>query len=172
MRPGDLDHLLLKLDAELFDDARYIDIRDQISNIIENEPPINKMTSLVTLSDGYGHVREAYYDKGRQLVFTECISVKELDSRYININERKELSDEGEWIPVSERLPEERINPNTKDFEYVLCSTIWGDVRAYKFGKLIGENKAHFWLCGGIMDKYITAWQPLPEPYKEEGAEE
>lgn len=34
-----------------------------------------------------------------------------------------------------------------------------------------GENKAHFWLCGGIMDKYITAWMPLPEPYKEGGAE-
>ena len=72
------------------------------------------------------------------------------------------------WIPVSERLPEERINPYTKDFEYVLCSTNWGDVRPYKFGKRIGENKAHFWLCGGIMDKYITAWQPLPEPYKKE----
>lgn len=70
------------------------------------------------------------------------------------------------WIPVSERLPEERINPYSKDFEYVLCSTIWGDVRPYKFGKRIGENKAHFWLCGGIMDKYITAWQPFPEPYK------
>ena len=38
MRQGDLDHLLLKLDAELCDDARYIDIRDQISDIIENEP--------------------------------------------------------------------------------------------------------------------------------------
>lgn len=53
----------------------------------------NKMTTLVTLSDGWGHVREAYYDKYRQLVFTECISVKELDSRFVNIDERKELSD-------------------------------------------------------------------------------
>lgn len=38
MRQGDLDHLLLKLDAELNDDARYIDIADQIRSIIENEP--------------------------------------------------------------------------------------------------------------------------------------
>lgn len=53
----------------------------------------NNMTILVTLSDGYGHVREAYYDKGRQLVFTEYFSVKDLESSYININERKELSD-------------------------------------------------------------------------------
>lgn len=53
----------------------------------------DKVTTLVTLSDGWDHVREAYYDKGRQLVFTECISVKDLDSRDIHINERKELSD-------------------------------------------------------------------------------
>ena len=53
----------------------------------------DKMTTLVTLSDGWGHVREAYYDKGRQLVFTEWISVNDLDSRFVNINERKELND-------------------------------------------------------------------------------
>lgn len=77
----------------------------------------------------------------------------------------------GEWIPVSERLPEEKINPRTNDFESVLCTTIWGDVRAYKFGKPIGHDKQHFWLDGGIMDKYITAWQPFPQPYKK-GEEE
>lgn len=77
-----------------------------------------------------------------------------------------------QWIPVSEKLPEEKNNPRTNDLEYVLCSTIWDDVRPYKFGKRIGENKAHFWLGGGIMDKYVTAWQSLPEPYKKEGEEE
>lgn len=60
---------------------------------LEKAPAVSEMTTLVTLSDGYGHVREAYYDKVRQLVFTECFSVKDLNSRYININERKELND-------------------------------------------------------------------------------
>lgn len=60
---------------------------------LEKAPAVSEKTTLVTLSDGYGHVREAYYDEGRQLVFTEYISVKELDSRFININERKELND-------------------------------------------------------------------------------
>lgn len=82
-----------------------------------------------------------------------------------------EARPQGEWVPVSERLPEEKINPMTNDFELVLCSTTWGDVRPYKFGKRIGENKAHFWFVGEIMDKYITAWQPLPEPYKKGGTE-
>lgn len=50
MRLGDLDHLLLKLDAELSDDARYIDIADQIRNIIENEPT-NEPNRVLYLCD-------------------------------------------------------------------------------------------------------------------------
>lgn len=70
------------IDNKLLSEKQISDVRDEV-----------KMTTLVTLSDGWGHVREAYYDKGRQLVFTEWTSVKELESGYININERKELSD-------------------------------------------------------------------------------
>lgn len=72
------------------------------------------------------------------------------------------------WIPVTERLPEERINPYTTDFEYVLCSTIWGDVRPFKYGTQIGQKEAHFWNGAGYVDAYITHWMPLPEPPKEE----
>lgn len=77
---------------------------------------------------------------------------------------------DGVWTPISERLPEEKINPRTNDFEYVVCSTVWGDIRPYKYGKPKGHDKPHFWLCGGIMDEYVIAWQELPEPYKEGGA--
>ena len=58
-----------------------------------------------------------------------------------------------EWIPVSERLPE-------KDC-YCLITTSDGeiDVREY------GYSKGWGWDGFGR----IIAWQPLPEPYKEEG---
>ena len=71
------------------------------------------------------------------------------------------------WIPCTERLPEEKINHNTRDFEEVLCTTIWGDVRSYKYGKPFGHDKAHFWHgCGIIDDEEVIAWMPLPEPYR------
>lgn len=83
---------------------------------------------------------------------------------------------QGEWISVSEKLPEEKLfNPSGSDFgfdfEEVLCSTVWGDVRSYKFGKSIGHDKPHFWFGGEIMDEYVVAWQYKPEPYKKGGAE-
>ena len=68
------------------------------------------------------------------------------------------------WIPVTERLPKERRNPNTSDFEYVLCTTIWGDVRPFKYGTQIGQRVAHFWNGAGYVDAYVTHWMPLPAP--------
>ncbi len=76
-----------------------------------------------------------------------------------------------QWIPVSERLPEEKINSYTTDFDEVLCTTDWGEVVALKFGTPILHHKPHFWLGGAIMDEHIIAWQYKPEPYKEGGAE-
>lgn len=84
---------------------------------------------------------------------------------YRDATEKYEEADR--WIPVRERLPEEKIDPNTQDFEEVLCTTTWGAVRVCKFGKPIGYNTAHFWHGSGIMDEYITAWRPLPKPYIE-----
>ena len=75
---------------------------------------------------------------------------------------------EPQWIPCSERLPEEKINQNTKDFEKVLCTTAFGDVRAYAFGTPIGTKEPHFWNGPECVDKYVVAWQYMPKPYQEE----
>ena len=69
----------------------------------------------------------------------------------------------GGWIPCSERLPEEKINPVTNDFyEYQVTfkSDKVTDVRHYKFGR------GHWWNCGQNVDKYVTAWREPLEAYR------
>lgn len=75
-----------------------------------------------------------------------------------------EMNNDG-WIPVEERLPEEKINPITHDY-YIYPVTfeteVVCDVRYYSFGR------GHWWHGPECMDRYVTAWQPCPEPYKPE----
>lgn len=69
------------------------------------------------------------------------------------------------WIPVEERLPEEKLNPITNDYyEYQVTAKFGNatDVRSYKFGK------GHWWHGPGIMDDYVIAWRERPEPYRPE----
>lgn len=57
-----------------------------------------------------------------------------------------------EWIPVSERLPEEGTYLCTFD------------------GELVGEEEPFTGMCGYHNGKWdeecVIAWMPLPEPYK------
>ena len=77
------------------------------------------------------------------------------------------------WISVKDRLPEEKINPVTKDFQQVICFCDFGgdpritDVRTFGYGTPMGHKEAHFWYGPGIMDGVVTHWMPLPEPPKE-----
>ena len=64
-----------------------------------------------------------------------------------------------EWIPVSERLPEINVAVIVTDIETT------GTYSAYYMGN-------GFWECdNGTFKDRIIAWMPLPEPYKEGGAE-
>lgn len=61
----------------------------------------------------------------------------------------------GEWVPVTERLPDRR--------EGAVLVTDWGDV-CYAYRNDIGT-----WMdFDGNKLKDVTAWMPLPEPYKGE----
>ena len=76
----------------------------------------------------------------------------------------------GEWIPCSERLPKEpKTNPvlEGKNLELYLVTTEYGSNeqdKVYPFRAFWnGVNFTDGW---HILD--VIAWQPLPEPYKED----
>lgn len=73
------------------------------------------------------------------------------------------VRDKRKWVSVEKKLPKEKINKHTHDFEYVLCATTFGDVRPYKFGTPVGWHEPHFWHGSGLMDEYVTHWMPFPD---------
>ena len=69
------------------------------------------------------------------------------------------------WIPVSERLPEERINPVTHDYyQYPVMFESDGveDIKYYYFGN------GHWRYGLQIMDCYVTHWMNI-KPYQPKG---
>lgn len=100
--------------------------------------------------------------------FMEFITaLEDAGAEYVSFDDLRKFVDEfpkiGGWIPCSERLPEEKINPVTNDFyEYQVTfkSDKVTDVRHYKFGR------GHWWNCGQNVDKYVTAWREPLEAYR------
>ena len=61
------------------------------------------------------------------------------------------------WIPIEERLPEVG--------EYVLGTNEYDEVMIYRYGwNSRHSRKMFFHECGAAA--IITAWMPLPEPYR------
>lgn len=83
----------------------------------------------------------------------------------------------GEWIPCSERLPECEWGAETKALLYQrkTSNPTKGDICTGYFGRggSIRDNyfRTYADTTEGVDASDVIAWMPLPEPYKEEGAE-
>lgn len=67
----------------------------------------------------------------------------------------------GEWIPVSERLPEEKVE--------VLATTEWGSIT---IAERYSANDYFIYEGATNADEDdIIAWMPLPKPYKAQESE-
>ena len=113
-------------------------------------------------------VNSAFFDAVKALPSaeqkTKCIAQIRIDRDDLEdlvnkkVNEIVNMMSEtktGEWIPVSERLPDE-------DGEYMVTQKN-GSVGRYVFNRN-GNSAEYFKRCA-------LAWMPLPEPYRE-GSEE
>lgn len=98
------------------------------------------------------------------------VIVKDTYSKWKNAGLRKAriLAEEqpkiGGWIPCSERLPDRGVmNPITNDYAEYLCTVC---VDGFRTVRPIKFDKDGCWVNHGMnFDKYVTAWQPLPEEY-------
>lgn len=100
---------------------------------------------------------------------TLCWAIEKL--LYLHDNQKKSIKYLTEkmnqsWIPVSERLPEDTVNPITRDaYVYPVTVDLGGvtDIRYYSF------CRGHWYNQGPKeMDKLVIAWQERPEPYRPE----
>ena len=73
------------------------------------------------------------------------------------IKEMPSAQPEQRWIPVTERLPE--------NFERVIVWMSWGgfSMMDFQMGRFYPLNSVN-----PVPDEAVTAWMPLPEPYKGE----
>ena len=122
------------------------------------------------IADLHNRLDIAEYDKER---LREEITILEAESKEVLTNEKaiaflqdngwlvehdrimtSGMENEGEWIPVSERLPEKKV----KDY-LACCEDGYVATIMYDNGR---------WLING---NNVIAWMPLPEPYKAEKPE-
>ena len=72
----------------------------------------------------------------------------------------------GEWIPVSERLPD-----NADEDVLIIANGTYKNITFEDAIMMAVYDKDEGWIIDGYeywLTAQVTAWQPLPEPYKGE----
>lgn len=108
-------------------------------DIPDNEEAIKKLEELCEYK-GYNYT---------------VITNKDVESLHMAIEILRNEKPKGEWIPVSEKLPERYKEVIVTDIE---------TTNTYQ-SRYIGKG---YWECdNGTLKNRIIAWMPLPKPYKE-----
>ena len=114
---------------------------------------------MMTLNEAIIHAKEM---SDNQYVCKECQEEHGQLAEWLE--ELKELKAKREWIPCSERLPEEE--------EYILLS--FKNYTGLEIGRYEKDGESGHFYPGDEEESYasyglvVNAWMPLPEAYKEE----
>ena len=76
-----------------------------------------------------------------------------IETIYNRLEELPSAQPEQRWTPVSERMPEPRID--------VWCNSDMGQMVGYY------EENVETWYGRDYLELMVTAWMPLPEPYRD-----
>ena len=75
-----------------------------------------------------------------------------LDMAIKALEQMNSSENQGNWIPVSKRMPEPRID--------VWCNSDMGQMVGYY------DEYLETWYGRDYLELMVTAWMPLPQPYK------
>ena len=124
------------------------------------------MTGIVQMERGDHMTKREFLDTVFALAPNEANAIMDAFDEYVDSNEPH-------WIPVTERLPEEYceclVTYRTVDMQEFM--EILEYEPSYEFDHEKGRFKGE-WLFPTDDERFtgaeVIAWQPLPEPYKED----
>jgi len=167
------DKCLEQVEIEATKSRKYVfssainTIRGNLANAPTIEPQTTQLTDedKETIRIHLNAFKESLCNQGR---WYEATEYEELIIRLLST-----ASVQPEWIPVSERLPEFRhvINPDPEEdgewdeSPFVLVCFDDGDIECRQF---IREDGRVFIYPEEFRGRKPVAWQPLPDPWKEE----
>lgn len=119
------------------------DFREKVFEIIDKVRSMYPYR-IAGRSDTYDHYNEAWRDCADQIEVQIEAYLKDVPEKNV-----------GEWIPISERLPEENEAVLTQaQFKYDTKMAVSARV------------DFNYWTGWNTRDINIVAWMPMPEPYR------
>ena len=116
-----------------------------LRNIFYDETERQVLQDVWRKDGGDGMTKREFLDTVFALVPKDANKIMDAFDEYVESNEPH-------WIPVTERLPEPRID--------VWCNSDLGQMVGYY------DETIETWFGRDYLELLVNAWMPLPEPFK------